>query len=74
MSSTPEIKTCKYCKSDYKSNGLDSCFSCHELFCVKCQQVSCEYIILGGENDPETAAECKLCKKIYHFDDDLIES
>ena len=66
-----EIKkiTCLYCSIEYKPNGLESCFQCHELYCENCKKVSCEYIILGGENDPETASQCLICKKIYHFDE-----
>jgi hypothetical protein len=64
-----EEKKCRFCSLQYKPNGHNECCVCHELYCEKCKVVTCEYIILGGENDPETAAQCKQCKSIYHFEE-----
>ncbi len=42
----------------------------NSLYCSVCKQVSCHFIFLGGENDPEVATECKNCGKINHSDND----
>jgi hypothetical protein len=64
-----EKPICKHCNKPYNPNGLEECHECHELYCTDCKKVSCEYFIVGGENDPEYIAQCKECKKIYHFDE-----
>ena len=64
-----EKPICKHCNKPYAPNGLEECHECHELYCGVCNKISCEYFIVGGENDPEYIAQCKECKKIYHFDE-----
>ncbi len=69
MSETSQMLTCRFCKILYKPNGFEECWTCHALYCEICKKVTCEFIILGGENDPETAAQCQICKKIHHFEE-----
>lgn len=46
-------KTCDACANQFKPHGNNEkyCWSYADLYCGKCNEVSCEYIILGGEND-----------------------
>lgn len=58
---------CQKCNQPTIDSYCHSCKTTHALYCPICKDITCEYTLHGGENDPEVATTCKKCNKITYF-------